>query len=162
MDVPSKYDQTVRTSTDKEVRTLLAHNRFAEFVLFQVDDTRALALLNDPRSPELANSLGHTLLADLALARILVEVDVQTLVLLRVFPDGELAPDTPILQRALIAVLHALEPRRRSFLDSRVILGVLVDGDVDVEQVLNGVFLELFVGTVLLVPDRDQSELHAL
>ena len=159
MDVPSAYDQILQAYADKEGRTLLAHNRFAEFVLLQVDNTRALALLDDTRSLELANSLSHALLADLALARILIEVDVQALILLRVFPDGKLSPHTPVLQRALVTVLHSAEVFCSLDLDLWVIFSVLVNFDIDIEKMFDGVRLEFLLRTVFLITNCNETKL---
>ena len=85
---------------------------------------------------------------------------VQPRVLFLVLLDRQLAPHPPVLERLLVAVLHALEPCGRLLADLRVLLRVGVHLDVDLEEVLDRILLKSLLRTVLFEADCDETELY--
>ena len=74
---------------------LLPENRLAHLVLFEVDDERALGLLGDADGLELGDGGRLAGVRDLRLARVDVEVDVETTVRLLVLDDRQVAELLP-------------------------------------------------------------------
>ena len=143
----------------RKTRTSFPDDGLAELVLLEVDPERTVVLLDETHLLQPLDGSVHRLRPDLALARVLVKVHVQPRVLLLVLFDRQLPPHAPVLERLLVAVLHALEERARGVVNRRISVGVLINLDVDIEQVLNGVFLESLLVAVLLEADGDETEL---
>jgi len=95
---------TGNVARDVDARAvLLAHDRLLKLVLLEVDDERALALLNDARPLELLERVLLCLLRHLRLARVDVEPDVEARVRLLVLDDRQVPELLPQPDRVLIA-----------------------------------------------------------
>lgn len=81
----------------------LPHDRLAELVLLEVDDERALGLLDDPRRLELFDSFRLPGVRDLGFTRVDVKVDVEARVGVLVLDDREVAELAPERQSFDIA-----------------------------------------------------------
>lgn len=116
-------------------------------------------ITNQPQLIQPRQRLILPFLANLALSSILVETHIQPRILLLVLLHRQLPPDTPVRQCGLVAVFHTPEPGGSGGLDGLVFGGVSVDFDVDIVEMFDCIFLELFLRAVLLEPYSDQPEL---
>lgn len=98
-------------------------------------------VLDDAHLFELGESRVLTLLADLALAGVRVKVHVQSVVVVFILLHRQLSPHPPVCERRLIALLHTLEERGSFCLDGGVFFCIGIDLDVDMEEMLDRIFL---------------------
>ncbi|TKW55362.1 hypothetical protein CTA1_4108 [Colletotrichum tanaceti] len=149
-------------------------------VLGEVDDDGALRLLRDLHLLELLGGGLHVLLRDLALARVLVKVDVEAGVRLLVAGDAEIAEAPPLRDGGLVAGDHGLEVFAGLLVEAvvlegrDVLAGLLLGGDllflvahggvdldIDLVQVVDGVLLEGVLAAEAVEAESQQAVLLA-